>query len=90
MPSLGTSRPARSDRTISRGLGHVQRILNRIAAEPNGAWTINTLCRMVYGQHVTKVQREAVNRALRHMTLPGTWAIRWSGGRTGCAIRAIY
>src|SRR6266576_6290957 len=71
---------------MSRGPGSVQRkILNLIAAEPNGAWTIGKLCREVYGQRVTKVQRVAervaVGRALRRMTLPSTWKVRSSGGK---------
>jgi hypothetical protein len=61
---------------MSRGHGYVQRkVLELIAANPNGAWTIADLCWIIY-RRITKAHRVAVGRALRRMTLPGTWAIK--------------
>jgi hypothetical protein len=72
-------------KSLINGLGHIQRtILELIAANPDGAWTIRDLCRHVYGPgYATKAQRVAVGRALLHMKLPGTWAVTppyFSGG----------
>jgi hypothetical protein len=67
---------------MSRGAGHIQRtILALIADQPHGAWSTSDLCDIVYGRGViTKAQRVAVTRALRRMTLPGTWCTEWCGG----------
>lgn len=61
---------------MSRGHGHVQRaILALIESDRDGDWTISDLCQHVYGK-VGKAQRVAVLRALRKMTLLGTWRVR--------------
>jgi hypothetical protein len=66
---------------MSKGHGRVQRkILDLIAAEPNGAWSITDICHRVYGR-ADKAQRVAVGRALRHMPLPGTWTVYGRHGR---------
>jgi hypothetical protein len=58
---------------MSRGLGRVQRvILGLIEGNPDGAWTTGHLCGIIY-KRAGKAQRVAVSRALRRMTLPGTW-----------------
>lgn len=64
---------------MSRGPGHVQRtILALIADQPHGAWSTSDLCRKVYRDYpVTRTERVAVTRALRSMTLPGTWSTQW-------------
>jgi len=63
---------------MSRGLGHIQRtILVLIENDANGVWTLGDICREVYPgiQRVEKKHRVAVARALRKMTLPGTWRV---------------
>ena len=68
---------------MSKGLGRVQgAILALIAAEPDGAWSFEELCRLIYLEPgpVTRAQLGAVGRALKHMTLPGTWT---TGGGWG-------
>ena len=47
-------------------------ILDLIAREPEGAWTITDLCEALYGD-VGKSRRVAVGRALRKMKLPDGW-----------------
>jgi hypothetical protein len=63
---------------VSKGLGQVQRaILDLIAREPEGAWTITDLCEVIYGD-IGKSRRVSVGRALRKMTLPDGWnTARW-------------
>jgi hypothetical protein len=65
---------------MSKGPGRVQRtIIALIEAEPDGAWTVEDLCRAAYPQTetVAKTRRQAVLRAWRTMpatrSLPGTW-----------------
>jgi hypothetical protein len=63
---------------MSKGPGRVQRaILAQIAAEPDGAWPFERLCRLVYDDRKhwkpTRAQLGAVGRALKRITLPGTW-----------------
>jgi hypothetical protein len=61
---------------MSRGLGVVQQaILQLIASDSSGAWTIAQICRHVYPglRWVEKKHRVAVIRALRRTKLPGTW-----------------
>jgi hypothetical protein len=58
---------------MSRGHGRIQRgILDLIETNPDGAWRTSDLCWTIY-KRVAKAQRVAVSRALRRMTLPGTW-----------------
>jgi hypothetical protein len=67
---------------MSRGLGHIQRaVLDLIASDADGAWSIGEICQRVYGA-VEKKHRVAVGRALRRMELPGTWSVRrrWKSG----------
>jgi hypothetical protein len=78
---------------MSKGLGRVQRtILALIEAEPNGAWSFEELCGLIYPTSEwvrpkgagrvrrPKAQLVAVGRALARMTLPGTWT---TGGSSG-------
>jgi hypothetical protein len=61
---------------MSRGPGYIQRAIRElIEANPDGAWQTSALCRLVYrpSRQPTKAQRVAISRALRRMTLPGTW-----------------
>jgi hypothetical protein len=63
---------------MSKGPGRVQRvILGLIATEPDGAWTVEDLCRAVYPhtQVAMKMRRVAVLYALRKIKLPGTWTV---------------
>jgi hypothetical protein len=66
---------------MSRGPGHVQRMIaDLIEANPDGGWSTSELCRLVYAScKPTKAQRVAVGRAIRRMTLPGTWDMRRVG-----------
>ena len=83
---------------MSRGLGRVQRaILDLIAANPDGAWSTDELCEIIYPApkgverlvdergNVTpgpsKAERVAILRAARRVKLPGTWEMRW--GKNG-------
>jgi hypothetical protein len=67
---------------MSRGHGLVQRkILELIAAEPNGAWSLDNLCGIVYPPAIktramAKAQLVAIGRALKRLQLPGTWAVQ--------------
>jgi hypothetical protein len=64
---------------MSKGPGRVQRaILALIAANPNGAWTTEDLCRAAYPgvNRVEKKHRLSALRALRTMALPGMWMVR--------------
>ncbi len=67
---------------MSKGPGRVQQaILAMIEAQPDGAWTFEDLCRLIYDDwKPTRAQLGAVGRAIRRMTLPGTWTI---GGTWG-------
>jgi hypothetical protein len=61
---------------MSKGPGRVQRAISAlIAAEPDGAWSYEELCGLIYpeARPVTRAQLGAVGRALKRMTLPGTW-----------------
>jgi hypothetical protein len=70
---------------MSRGPGHIQRtVLDLIAADADGAWSVGEICQRIYGA-VEKKHRVAVARALRRMELPGTWRL-WRAGRTGMCI----
>jgi hypothetical protein len=63
---------------MSKGPGWVQRaIIALIEANPHGAWTTEDLCAVIYpaDEPVDKSQRVAVLRAMRKMTLPGTWTV---------------
>src|SRR5262245_42062048 len=67
---------------MSRGPGRVQRtICELIDDNPNGAWSTGELCWVIYNR-VTKAKRVTVTRALRGMTLPGTWTTRCFRGNT--------
>ena len=67
---------------MSRGHGHVQRkILELIASEPNGAWSFEELCRLVYERHAIKARRVAIGRAIPRLKLPGTWAVEDDRGK---------
>jgi hypothetical protein len=70
---------------MSKGPGRVQQaILALIAAQPDGAWSFDELCGLIYppGEWVKvksarvrrpRTQLVAIGRALARMTLPGTW-----------------
>jgi hypothetical protein len=63
---------------MSKGPGRVQRvILALIQADPHGAWTTENLCVEAYPDSPSdqKKERVAVLRALKRMTLPGTWEV---------------
>jgi hypothetical protein len=63
---------------MSKGPGRVQRaILALIDADPDGAWTVEELCRRAYPSinHIDKRHLVVALRALRKMTLPGTWDV---------------
>ena len=70
---------------MSKGPGRVQRaILALIAAEPDGAWSFEELCGLIYppGERIERAQLLSVGRALKRMTLPGTWTTcSFSGDR---------
>jgi hypothetical protein len=64
---------------MSKGPGRIQRaILAEIEANPDGAFLIEELAALVYSgiNRVEDKHRVAVARALRTMTLPGTWGLR--------------
>jgi hypothetical protein len=66
---------------MSRGPGRVQRkILELIEREPNGAWSFENLCHLVYGRHPTKSRRVATGRAIR-LLKPGTWTVEFDRGK---------
>lgn len=77
---------------MSRGHGHIQRgIIALIESDPEGAWTTADLCKHVYPEidyrfDIEKKHRVAVTRALRKMTLPGTWCVQrvWAHGEEYC------
>ena len=63
---------------MSKGPGQVQRAISAlIAAEPDGAWSFEQLCRLIYppGWLPNRAQKSAVGRALKRMSLPGTWRV---------------
>jgi len=68
---------------MSRGPGRIQQtIIELIASDPHGAWTVGQICERIYPDEwqkhrvaVARALRHAVARALRHMELPGTWSI---------------
>jgi hypothetical protein len=66
---------------MSRGPGRVQRsILALIKDEPDGAWTIEDLCRHIYGvRTIEKKHRVAVLRAFDNMDLPQPWYLSRQG-----------
>jgi hypothetical protein len=71
---------------MSLGPGRIQRvILGLIAAEPDGVWTTDQLCRLAYPgvNRVEKKHRVAVLHALRKLALPGEWMTR-RRRRPGC------
>jgi hypothetical protein len=71
---------------MSRGPGRIQQmILDLIASDPHGAWTVGQICERVYPHElrVLKKHRVAVTRALRRMELPGTWDIRQMSKKGG-------
>ena len=63
---------------MSKGFGKIQRtIAALIKAEPDGAWAYEHLAERIYGTApFTRAQKNAIGRALAHMRLPGTWAVR--------------
>jgi hypothetical protein len=65
---------------MSRGLGKTQRAILRLIAQakPDDGWSIEELCRRIYGdENPSPAQLGAVKRALK-MKLPGAWKV----GRT--------
>ncbi len=68
---------------MSRGPGRIQRkIVDLIAANPDGAWTKAGLCQHVYGL-VEKRHRVAVIRASERMELPPLWKVCVLGPQGG-------
>jgi len=71
------------NKTMSKGLENVQwKILEMIASDPHGAWNLPEICAFVYNTsaaNVEKRQRVAVLRAIKTMTLPGSWKLGRSG-----------
>ena len=56
---------------------HARRaILELIASDPNGDWNVHQICERIYG-HSDHLKRERIRRALRDMSLPGTWRLGW-------------
>ena len=60
---------------MSKGPGKTQRaIAALIEAEPEGAWPIEELARLIYGAGGHS-EKSAIGRALQTMRLPGTWVV---------------
>ena len=56
---------------------HARRaIFELIASDPNGDWNVHQICERIYG-HSDHLKREGIRRALRDMSLPGTWRLGW-------------
>ena len=47
-----------------------------IASDPNGDWNVHQICERIYG-HSDHLKREVIRRALRNLSLPGTWRLGW-------------
>jgi hypothetical protein len=61
---------------MSRGPGRIQQtIIELIASDPHGAWTVGQICEHIYSDEWRAQKHRIVTRALRHMELPGTWSI---------------
>jgi hypothetical protein len=63
---------------MSRGRGRIQQtIIELIASDPHGAWTVGQICERIYPDEwrVQKKHRVAVTRGLRRMELPSTWGV---------------
>ena len=56
---------------------HARRaIIELIASDPNGDWSVHQICEPIYG-HPDHLKREVIRRALQNMSLPGTWRLGW-------------
>ena len=56
---------------------HARRaIIELIASDPNGDWSVHQICERIYG-HPDRLKREVIRRALQNMSLPGTWRLGW-------------
>jgi hypothetical protein len=67
---------------MSKGPGSIQRsVLALIDGDPDGAWSIGDLCKLIFG-NVEKKHRVSALRALGRMELPGTWAVGREWGST--------
>ena len=56
---------------------HIRRaILELIASDPDGDWDIALLCERLYGRSDPR-KYYLIRRAIRDMTLPGTWRLGW-------------
>jgi len=57
---------------------HARRaIIELIASDPNGDWSVHQICERIYG-HPDHLKREVIRRALQNMSLPGTWRLGWN------------
>src|SRR5262245_46798062 len=54
-----------------------QAVLELIASDPNGEWTVASICKRVYGDHD---KNYIVRTVIRDMQLPGTWRLGWRKG----------
>jgi hypothetical protein len=62
---------------VSKGLGKVQREIINLCVNVGYAWALEELCYLIYPDDdddpFTRAEKVAISRAIRRMTLPGTW-----------------